>query len=327
MAEIITLEDNFVLTVTDQGVATPTAHQLSHRAAGSDPLLLTLAQISDAGNMASQNKLNVDIEGGTIDATIIGATTKAAGSFTNLTVTGTISFPSALPVGQGGTGANSQAGAQASLGLGTMATQSSASVTITGGSITNAAIGGGGTPSSGVFTTLTSTGGAFNGTVGATTPAAGTFTTLNNTSGTLNSTGGALNGTIGGTTPAAGNFTTVAGTTGTFSGALVASSLTLTTELAVAEGGTGAATAANARTNLQIFTGSGTLVTGTVAINVPGVTTSSIVFAGYKTGAGPAMGSLRAVPTTNTITVTSYDATGAAPGTDENQVFVFGIGA
>ena len=320
MAEIITLEDNFVLTVTDQGVATPTAHQLSHRAAGSDPLLLTLAQISDAGNMASQNKINVDIEGGTIDATIIGANTKAAGSFTNLTVTGTISFPSALPVAQGGTGANNQAGAQAALGLGTMATQSSASVTITGGSITNAAIGGGGTPSSGVFTTLTSTGGALNGTVGATTPAAGTFTTLNNTSGTLN-------GTIGGTIPAAGSFTTVAGTTGTFSGALVASSLTLTTELAVAEGGTGAATAANARTNLQIFTGSGTLVAGTVAINVPGVTTSSIVFAGYKTASAPAMGSLLAVPTANTITVTSYNATGTAPETDVSQVFVFGIGA
>ena len=270
--------------------------------------------------MASQNKINVDIEGGTIDATIIGANTKAAGSFTNLTVTGTISFPSALPVAQGGTGANNQAGAQAALGLGTMATQSSASVTITGGSITNAAIGGGGTPSSGVFTTLTSTGGALNGTVGATTPAAGTFTTLNNTSGTLN-------GTIGGTIPAAGSFTTVAGTTGTFSGALVASSLTLTTELAVAEGGTGAATAANARTNLQIFTGSGTLVAGTVAINVPGVTTSSIVFAGYKTASAPAMGSLLAVPTANTITVTSYNATGTAPETDVSQVFVFGIGA
>ena len=53
----------------------------------------------------------------------------------------------------------------------------SSNATITGGTINGTAIGGS-SASTGAFTTLTSTGGALNGTIGATTPAAGTFTTI-----------------------------------------------------------------------------------------------------------------------------------------------------
>jgi hypothetical protein len=54
----------------------------------------------------------------------------------NLTVNGTITLATDLPVAQGGTGASSAADARTNLGLGSIATQASSSVTITGGSIT-----------------------------------------------------------------------------------------------------------------------------------------------------------------------------------------------
>lgn len=54
-----------------------------------------------------------------------------------------------------------------------------------------------------------------------------------------------INGTVGAGTPAAGAFTTISS-----SGAATLDSLTLTTKLAVAQGGTGASTASSARTNL-----------------------------------------------------------------------------
>jgi hypothetical protein len=93
---------------------------------------------------------------------------------------------------------------------------------ITAGSIDGTPIGGT-TPSTGAFTTLTSTGGALNGSIGATTPAAGTFTSLTSTgpltaaSATITGalsvgaiTGTSLNGTpIGNITPSTGVFTTL----------------------------------------------------------------------------------------------------------------------
>jgi hypothetical protein len=45
------------------------------------------------GTMATQNKTAVDIEGGTIDATVIGGGTAAAGTFTTATAT-TVALPS-----------------------------------------------------------------------------------------------------------------------------------------------------------------------------------------------------------------------------------------
>jgi len=48
--------------------------------------------LSGVGTMAEQNKTSVDIEGGTIDNTTVGATTPAAGTFTTLTATGQTSL-------------------------------------------------------------------------------------------------------------------------------------------------------------------------------------------------------------------------------------------
>lgn len=227
MAETITLEDNFVLTVSDQGTAVPTAHATSHEAGEDDELTLTLAQINDAGTMASQNKGTVDIEGGTIDNTPIGGTTKAAGGFTTLAVTGAVTLTSALPVLQGGTGSTTQGGARSNLGLGDIATQNANGVTLTGGTINNVIIGGS-TPLAGTFTAVVGTTAAFSGNV----TVAGTLGVTGTLTGAAASfTTGAFSGntTVGGTlvvtgavSGAAATFTTVAGTTGTFSGLLTA---------------------------------------------------------------------------------------------------------
>lgn len=60
----------------------------------------------------------------------------------NLTVTGTATLSTALPVASGGTGAATAADARTNLGLGTIATQAANNVAITGGSISNATNGG-----------------------------------------------------------------------------------------------------------------------------------------------------------------------------------------
>jgi hypothetical protein len=75
--------------------------------------------------MATQNAIAVAITGGTIDQTVIGGTTPAAGTFTNLTATGTVSIGTVssgtwngTPIGvlYGGTGATTASSARTNLG-------------------------------------------------------------------------------------------------------------------------------------------------------------------------------------------------------------------
>lgn len=122
-------------------------------------------------HVTSGTESGVAITASTLDSTPVGSTTPATGAFTTLTAS--------TPVGiaSGGTGSGTAAGARTNLGLGTIATQNANNVAITGGTIDNTPIGQT-TPAAVSATTLNSTGGALNGTVGATTPNTGSFTTV-----------------------------------------------------------------------------------------------------------------------------------------------------
>lgn len=75
--------------LTDSGDSTLHYHA-ADRARANHTGTQTLATISDAGTMAGQNANNVAITGGAVDGTPVGGTTRAAGSFTALTLDKTI---------------------------------------------------------------------------------------------------------------------------------------------------------------------------------------------------------------------------------------------
>ena len=62
----------------------------SEAAAASSAAAASTSADEAAASAASIDTDNIDINGGTIDGTVIGGTTPAAGSFTNITVTGTV---------------------------------------------------------------------------------------------------------------------------------------------------------------------------------------------------------------------------------------------
>lgn len=96
----------------------------------------------------------------------------ATGYMRNTTATGVVSVQAVpIPIADGGTAATTAAGARTALGLGTIATQSAAAVALTGG-----------TTDALVQTNVDINSGAIDGTtVGATVPSTGAFTTLSST--------------------------------------------------------------------------------------------------------------------------------------------------
>lgn len=70
------------------------------------------------------------------------AITGAAVLGSTLSVTGAVTLTTALTIANGGTGASTASGARTNLGLGTIATQDSSNVTITGGAISNVTFSG-----------------------------------------------------------------------------------------------------------------------------------------------------------------------------------------
>ena len=139
---------------------------------------------------ATLNATTIDLNGGALDNVVIGASTAAAGTFTDLTASGTVNF-------NGATISN----------LGTITTAN-----LDGGTADNVVIGGS-TPAAGTFTSVVATtadinaGTIDNTVIGGSTPAAGTFAAVAGTTGTFS----------------AG----VSGTTGTFSGNVTGANLAI----------------------------------------------------------------------------------------------------
>ena len=171
-----------------------------------------------------------------------------------IVVTGSTISLSTVPVNLGGTGATTASGARTNLGLGTIATQNASSVAITGGSITgitDLAVADGGT--------------------GASTAAGAMVNLLPSYTGNANKRLG-LDSTATGlewVTDGGGTVTSIdasGGTTGlNFTGGPVTTSGTLTLggTLDLDNGGTGATTATDARTNLGAAASAITINAGT----------------------------------------------------------------
>lgn len=230
------------------------------------------------------------ITAGTIDGAAIGGTTPAAGAFTTLSATTSITVAGSTVT----TAANTQ-----TLTNKTLSAAALTNPVITGGTLDGTAIGAA-SPTTGAFTTLSATSFTVGGATVVTESGTQTLTNKTLTSPTVTGatvTGGTINNTpIGGTTAAAGTFTALAATTATVGGVTVvttSATQTLTnktlsgslntfsnipntaitglgtmstqdasnvsisggsisgiTDLAVADGGTGASTASGARVNL-----------------------------------------------------------------------------
>ena len=155
------------------------------------------------------NTSNIDIDGGTVDGSVIGGTTPAAGTFTTLTANTSLNVSSTLTVSSNGlilTSANASG------------TLTAAIVDINSGNIDNTIIGAA-TAAAGTFTTLNANT-SIEASTSLTADSSGVTISSAEVSGSLTVATADINGgnlddvTIGATTPATGTFTDITANNG-----------------------------------------------------------------------------------------------------------------
>ena len=251
-------------------------------AAGNVSIQISTAQVTGLGTMATQNATAVAITGGTMNGVVIGGGAPAAASFTNI-LAGTW-LGTAIGVAYGGTGATTAPGARSNLGAAASGAVGSSGITMA-----TARLLGRSTAGTGAIEEIT---------IGA---------NLTLSGGVLSATGGGGGGS--------GTVTSIdvsGGTTGlTTSGGPVTTSgtITLAGTLAVANGGTGATTAATARTNLS--------AAGSGAIGSSGLTMSTARLLGRTTASTGAVEEI-SIGANLTLSAGVLSASGGGGGTATN---------
>ena len=214
---------------------------------------------------------SVDINGGNIDATVIGAATPAAATVTTLVATTADINAGTVDATIGGT----------TPAVGTFTSVIAATADINGGTIDNAVIGGA-TPAAATVTSLVATtadinAGTVDATIGGTTPAAGTFTAI--IAGTADINSGTIDGTIiGASTPAAATVSSLVATTadingGTIDGSTIAGGTLNNAQIGNATPSTVVGTTVTATNFVGPIAGA---VTGNVTGNTAGVHTGAV---------------------------------------------------
>jgi hypothetical protein len=225
----------------------------------------TLVVWSDGTNVTNTTTYLPAVSGAaitnsTIDSTAIGSTTPSTGIFTSGSY-------QTLNISTGG----SLTGVTLTNATGSFTTATIGTATINGGTINSTSIGSV-IPSTGAFSTLSSTGGALNGTIGATTASSGAFTTLASSGVYTNTVAdGSSPMTITSTTRVSNLNVARSGFTDTTT---VAASSTNATFYPVFASATSGAQASNVSTNYTFNPSTGALtITGTLAANAASLTT------------------------------------------------------
>lgn len=125
----ITLAGTLAVTSGGTGSTTSTGaltNLLPSQTGNSGKFLTTNGTATSWGSAGTGTVTSVALSGGTTGLSVSG---------TPITTSGTMTLAGTLALANGGTGATTASGARSSLGLGTMATQNSNSITVTGGTM------------------------------------------------------------------------------------------------------------------------------------------------------------------------------------------------
>jgi hypothetical protein len=151
--------------ITSVGLSMTSGRILGRSSAGSPGFIEEI--VVGSGLSLSGGTLSSTAGGGTVTSVALsGGTTGLTVSGSPITTSGTITLAGTLALANGGTGSTTAAGARTNLGLGSISTQNSNSVTITGGSITgitDLAVADGGTGASNASGARTNLGAAASG--------------------------------------------------------------------------------------------------------------------------------------------------------------------